>query len=89
MAAKLTDMENEIKEYKVTARSTCSAVVEPFVDFFEVSNAQEAVDAWKAQAAECGVELSDIQLVKLEVRLNGKWVDTTFASEGRPILGNS
>lgn len=81
---------NNTKEYKVTARSVCANVTEPFVDFFEVTSAQEAVDAWKAQAADCGVELSDIQLVKLEVfdRSALKWVDTTFASESHPISGS-
>lgn len=57
--------KNTLNEYKLTAKSTCASVTEPFVDWFEAETEAQAIEQWKAQAIECGIELSDIQLVSV------------------------
>jgi hypothetical protein len=41
-------------------------MLEPFVDWFEVNTAREAVEAWQHQAAECGISPDEIILVSVE-----------------------
>ena len=60
-----------MNEYKLTARSTCKTVVEPFVDWFVAGSEAEAIEQWKNQAAECGIEPEDIELVSVKLVAEG------------------
>jgi len=54
-----------MKLFRLTARSKCAAVIEPFVDWFECDTAEEAIAAWQHNATDCGVSLDDIELVSV------------------------
>ncbi len=55
-----------MKTFRLTARSRHTGMLEPFVDWFTVETAQEAVAAWQHQAAECGISPDEITLVSIE-----------------------
>ena len=55
-----------MKTFRLTARSRHVGMLEPFVDWFEVNTAREAVEAWQHQAAECGISPDEIILVSVE-----------------------
>ncbi len=55
-----------MKTFRLTARSRHAGMLEPFVDWFTVETAQEAVEAWQHQAAECGISPDEIILVSVE-----------------------
>jgi hypothetical protein len=55
-----------MKVFRLTARSRHTGMLEPSVDWFETETAQEAVEAWQHQAAECGISPEEIVLVSIE-----------------------